>query len=164
MSRPKTVFITRDTLLKMLELAKKYDNLKEAYKVMVRRKECKPHCYQNFVDQLAKLPEYNKWRAEQKDHRAEVQRNILQYYKQGMGYNEICQKTGCKYTTVYSCIGKHIHGVDYKTNYEKQQTMTLGKAENLVNYWNKNYFEGRYITDETKQAFELLGLEIPCRQ
>ena len=146
MSRPKSVFIKQETLIKMLDNAKKYNSLKEAYKTMMRRKELKDYPYQSYLDRIKLLPEYRAWRNYVNKHRNDLKNNAVYYHGLGLTYAQIAEKIGV--------TRQHV------ANLLKYEAITPEiKAQRLVDDWNNNSFTGRFMTKETKKAFELLGLK-----
>ena len=82
---------------------------------------------------------------------------MLRLNNLGFDINEISKKTDKSYSNVWNVLNR--------TNKPKikKDIESIQKAKLTVAYWNKHHYEGQVMTLETKQAFELLGLEVPCK-
>jgi len=146
--------VTKDTLLTLVKYAYNTFSLKEAYLKMVRTKQCKPYRYEFYISKLKDLQEYKDYLEAKKQHWLEINENILYYYNNHPELNqrEIAKKTGVSQKKVV-CVIKDSLG-----NYYPPE---ITRAKKLVEYWNKYSFEGRFMVDETKEAFKTLKLKVP---
>ena len=146
--------VTKDTLLTLVKYAYNTFSLKEAYLKMVRTKQCKPYRYEFYISKLKDLQEYKDYLEAKKQHWLEINENILYYYNNypELNQREIAKKTGVSQKKVV-CVIKDSLG-----NYYPPE---ITRAKKLVEYWNKYSFEGRFMVDETKEAFKTLKLKVP---
>ena len=146
--------VTKDTLLTLVKYAYNTFSLKEAYLKMVRTKQCKPYRYEFYISKLKDLQEYHDYLDAKKQHWLEINENILYYYNNHPELNqrEIAKKTGVSQKKVV-CVIK-----DSLDNYYPPE---ITRAKKLVDYWNRYGFEGRFMVDETKEAFKTLKLKVP---
>ena len=145
--------VTKETLLKMINYANQFNSFRVAYDTMVNRNECKAYSYNFYLDRAKGLPEYLAWRNKVNLHEKQVIETIIYYHEKGLSKKDISIKLGVHESKVYKTIRAHDNNV--------KSVSTEDKAKSIVNWWNNNSFENRFMTKETKQAFELLGLEIP---
>ncbi len=146
--------VTKDTLLTLVKYAYNGFSLKEAYLKMIRTKQCKPYRYEFYMSKLKDLQEYKDYLEAKKQHWLEINENILYYYNNHPELNqrEIAKKTGVSQKKVV-CVIKDSLG-----NYYPPE---ITRAKRIVDYWNKYGFEGRFMVDETKEAFKTLKLKVP---
>jgi len=146
--------VTKDTLLTLVKYAYNTFSLKEAYLKMVRTKQCKPYRYEFYISKLKDLQEYKDYLEAKKQHWLEINENILYYYNNHPELNqrEIAKKTGVSQKKVV-CVIKDSLG-----NYYPPE---ITRAKRIVDYWNRYGFEGRFMVDETKEAFKTLKLKVP---
>ena len=146
--------VTKDTLLTLVKYAYNGFSLKEAYLKMIRTKKCKPYSYEFYMSKLKDLQEYKDYLDAKKNHWLEINENILYYYNNypELNQREIADKLGVSQKKVFCVIN------DSLDNYYPPEIM---KAKRIVDYWNNYSYEGRFMTDETKEAFKTLNLALP---
>ena len=111
-------------------------------------------CYKR---RLQKSQRYLELMEEIKEEKIKYHQQVIELKDKGKSYKEINSITGVNYHTIYSIIKNS------KTQKTKDITgLTEQKAQTIVNWFYKNPLEGRFLTNETKEAFELLGLKIPA--
>ncbi len=146
--------VTKDTLLTMIKYAYNSFSLKHAYLKMIKSKECKPYRYGFYISRLNQLQEYKDYLEAKKQHWKGIDNNILYYYNNHpeMNQRQIAKKTGVSQKKVVCVIN------DSLDNYYPPE---ITKARRIVKDWNKYGFEGRFMVDETKEAFKTLKLKVP---
>ena len=145
--------VTKDTLLKMVKYAYNAFSLKQAYLKMIRTKQCKPYSYEFYMSKLKDLQEYHDYLEAKKQHWLEINENILYYYNNHPELNQrqIAKKLGISQKKVF-CVINEIY---------EYYPPELTRAKRIVDYWNRYGFEGRFMVDETKEAFKTLKLKVP---
>lgn len=146
--------VTKDTLLTLIKYAYNGFSLKRAYLKMINKNQCKPYSYEFYMSRLADLQEYKDYLKAKKQHWLDINENILYYYNNHPELNqrEIADKLGVSQKKVFCVIN------DSLDNYYPPEIM---KAKRIVDYWNNYSYEGRFMTDETKEAFKTLKLKVP---
>jgi DNA-binding XRE family transcriptional regulator len=145
--------VTKDSLIKMINYAYNGFSLKHAYLKMIRSKECKPYSYEFYMSRLSNLQEYKDYLEAKKQHWLEINENILYYYNNHPELNQrqIAKKIGVSQKKVVCVINE---------NYEYYPP-EITRAKKIVDYWNNYSYEGRFMVDETKEAFKTLKLKVP---
>ena len=146
--------VTKDTLRQLVKYAYNGFSLKRAYLKMIKKKECKPYTYEFYMSRLIDLEEYKQYLQDKKQHWLDINENILYYHHKHpeLTQREISEKLGVSQKKVYCVIN------DNMDNYYPPE---ITKAKRIVDYWNNYSYEGRFMTDETKEAFKTLKLELP---
>lgn len=111
-------------------------------------------CYKR---RLYKMAKYRQLMEDIKKEKKDYKQKIIDLKKQGKTYKEIIEATGVNYNTIYSIINK-----TYVKEKREEGELTQTKARSIVRWVKANPMEGRFYTQETKDAFELLGLKLPA--
>ena len=136
----------------------KVKNMKTAIKSLKEQNiipsNIKDDIYRNY---LLKSNRYRQWKKEQKLEQDKLYQKAKDLKAQGMSNKNIGELLGISTSSAFYIT----HGVVKKTSNKKN--IGRSQAQKLVDYWNNYSYEGQIMTLETKQAFELLGLEVPCK-
>ena len=146
------VLLTSEQLNLIFTRFKQFGDLKRICKELIEQGKI-PNCkYDFYIKTFAKYPPYMELQKQRKEREKEIKEQTLQLHYQGLKPADIAFKIGIKTKKVCNIIY-------HKPNNKKDVDILLYKE--LVNYWNNYSYEGQIMTLETKQAFELLGLEVP---
>ncbi len=108
---------------------------------------------------LTKFEPYNIWLNEKKEKKKQLINNILRLHNEGLSNLEIAKKLN----HAKSCVNKII--IKSYRDHQKKDELTAEQKEyyqSFVDYWYNNPIIGnRFMTLETKTAFEKLKLELP---
>ena len=144
--------VTKEFLLTLIKYAYNGFSLKQAYLKMIKTKQFEPYSYEFYVSKLVDLQEYKDYLKAKKQHWLEVNENILYYYNNHPELNQkdIALKVGVSTNKVCRVINGVI-----------EYPAEITRAKRIVDYWNRYGFEGRFMVDETKEAFKTLKLKVP---
>jgi DNA invertase Pin-like site-specific DNA recombinase len=150
--------ITEKNINDILDCIKKGGNTHKAIKDLkatgVIPSDVSDSCYKRRLQQQQKYLELMEFIKEEK---VKYHQQVIELKDKGKSYKEINNITGINYHTIYSIIKNS------KNKKSREVTgLTEQKAKTIVNWFYKNPLEGRFLTNETKQAFNLLGLKIPA--
>lgn len=150
--------ITKKNINDILDYIEKGKNTHKAIKDLkatgVIPSDMSDSCYKR---RLQKEQRYIELMEEIKEEKVRYHQQVIELKDKGKSYKEIYSITGVNYHTIYSIIKNS------KNKKSREVTgLTEQKAKTIVNWFYKNPLEGRFLTNETKQAFELLGLKIPA--
>jgi hypothetical protein len=111
-------------------------------------------CYKRRLCENTKYRKLMEW---VKAEKVRYHQEVIDLKMKGYGYKEIYQLTGINYNTIYSILKKS------KSQKSRDMTgLTERKAKTIVNWIKSNPIDGRFLTQQAKDAFEFLGLKIPA--
>lgn len=106
--------------------------------------------YQYMVTNTDRCKE---WRLKQKEQREQLKEQVLELIDKGFNYSEIGRKLNINNSFAWYLVNKR----------EVLDKSELKKAKKIVNHWNKYSLKSSVLTQQTIQAFELLGLDLPTQ-
>ncbi len=92
-----------------------------------------------------------------KEQKVKHHQQVIDLKEKGCSYKEIKNITGVNYHTIYSIVK---NSKNKKNRYASG--LTEETAKTIVDWVKTNPIEGRFLTQQAKDAFELLGLKLPA--
>ncbi|GAH04290.1 unnamed protein product [marine sediment metagenome] len=138
----------------ILDLAIELNSLNSAINQLretsVINKDLSLSYYEYMVSSTTRCKE---WRSKQKEHREQLKHQVLELMDKGFNYSEIGRKLNINNSFAWYLVNKR----------EVLDKSELKKAKKIVNHWNKYSLKSSVLTQQTIQAFELLGLDLPTQ-
>jgi len=107
-----------------------------------------------YIKRLYNLDSYKAWRKSKDEQIKAKNQQMIELRQKGYTIGQIAKIVGKSFTLVQNvCIKVKKDDVSV--------TVSSAKAKKIVDYWNSYSYPGQIMTKETKEAFKLLGLEIP---
>ena len=150
--------ITQQNINDILAHVKKHMNTHKAIRDLkesgVIPADISQSCYKRRLCQNKKYRELMEW---VKAEKIKYHQEVIDLKMKGYKYSEIHNMTGIKYNTIYSILKNN------KSQKTREATgLTEKKAKTIVDWIKQNPIDGRFLTQQAKDAFDLLGLKIPA--